>query len=136
VRSLLAVYTGTATFLVWPSNGTGRSQGGGRSATREVGAELDESRRFVLVPNPKLKVAEQCREVLRFKHDSLRTERSYLDWIERYVRFCQDPAFRLGEGVEKKWRHPRECGEAEMGASIGSEKGASNNSTAYHRQMV
>ena len=26
------------------------------------------------VPNPKLKFMEQCREVLRVKHDSLRTE--------------------------------------------------------------
>ena len=94
-----------------------RAQGGVRSA--ESVRDVDKSRRFVLVPNPKLKLADQCREVLRFKHYSLRTERSYLDWIERYVRFCRDHS-PLGEGVEKekKWRHPRDCGEAEVGAFL------------------
>jgi integron integrase len=54
-------------------------------------------------PNPKL--IEQVRNVMRFKHYSLRTERTYWDWIERFIRF---------HGM----RHPKEMGEAEVGAFL------------------
>src|SRR5438477_11628075 len=54
-------------------------------------------------PNPKL--IDQVRTVMRFKHYSLRTERTYWDWIERFIRF---------HGM----RHPRETGEAEVGAFL------------------
>lgn len=64
----------------------------------------------LLVPNPKSKLADQCREVLRFKHYSYRTELTYLGWIERFVRFCRQPG--------GAWRHPRECGEAELTAFL------------------
>lgn len=40
-----------------------------------------------VVPNPKLKLLEQVREVMRLKHYSIRTERSYGDWIRRYIHF-------------------------------------------------
>ncbi len=40
-----------------------------------------------VVPNPKLKLLDQVREVMRLKHYSIRTERSYCDWVRRYVRF-------------------------------------------------
>jgi integron integrase len=40
-----------------------------------------------VVPNPKLKLLDQVREVMRLKHYSIRTERSYCDWIRRYVKF-------------------------------------------------
>jgi len=40
-----------------------------------------------IIPNPKLKLLEQVREVMRLKHYSLRTERAYSDWIRRYVKF-------------------------------------------------
>ena len=40
-----------------------------------------------VVPNPKLKLLDQVREVLRLRHYSIRTEQSYCDWIRRYVRF-------------------------------------------------
>ena len=42
-----------------------------------------------VVPNPKLKLMDQVREVLRLKHYSIRTERCYCDWIRRYIRFHQ-----------------------------------------------
>src|SRR5947208_12519101 len=54
-------------------------------------------------PNPKL--IDQVRNVMRFKHYSLRTERTYWDWIERFIRF-------------HAMRHPREMGEAEVGAFL------------------
>ena len=42
-----------------------------------------------VVPNPKLKLLDQIREVMRLKHYSLRTERTYGDWVRRYVHFHQ-----------------------------------------------
>jgi integron integrase len=42
------------------------------------------------------------RDVMRVKHYSLRTERSYRDWIERFIRF-------------HRMRHPSEMGAAEVG---------------------
>jgi hypothetical protein len=41
----------------------------------------------LVVPNPKLKLMDQVREVLRIKHYAIRTEQPYCDWIKRYVRF-------------------------------------------------
>ena len=40
-----------------------------------------------VVPNPKLKLLDQIREVMRLKHYSLRTERTYADWVRRYGHF-------------------------------------------------
>jgi integron integrase len=42
-----------------------------------------------VIPNPKLKLLDQMREVMRVKHYSIRTERSYCDWVRRYVQFHQ-----------------------------------------------
>ncbi len=36
------------------------------------------------VPNPKLRFLDQCREALRFRQLSHRTEQSYVDWIRRF----------------------------------------------------
>jgi integrase-like protein len=38
-----------------------------------------------LIPNPRLKLLDQCREVMRFKHYSYRTEQAYGEWIVRYA---------------------------------------------------
>ena len=40
-----------------------------------------------VVPNPKLRLMDQMREVLRLRHYSIRTETSYCDWVRRYIRF-------------------------------------------------
>ena len=40
-----------------------------------------------VVPNPKLKLLDQIREVMRLKHYSLRTEQTYADWVRRFVHF-------------------------------------------------
>ncbi len=57
-----------------------------------------------MVPNPKLKLMDQVREVLRIKHYSLRTEQAYCDWIKRYVKFhgmrCREDLFPGTEKVE------------------------------------
>jgi hypothetical protein len=41
----------------------------------------------LLVPNPKLRLREQLREVMRFKHYSLRTEDAYWNWIRQFIVF-------------------------------------------------
>ena len=41
----------------------------------------------LLVPNPKLRLREQLREVMRFKHYSLRTEDTYWNWIRQFIVF-------------------------------------------------
>ena len=51
---------------------------------------------------PKRKLLDQVRDVMRLKHYSLRTERTYCEWIERFIRF---------HGL----RHPSEMAEAEVG---------------------
>src|SRR5213082_1139637 len=51
------------------------------------------------------KLLDQTRDVMRLKHYSLRTERSYCDWIERFIRF-------------HAMRHPREMSEGEVSAFL------------------
>src|SRR5687767_11334474 len=51
------------------------------------------------------RLLDQVREVIRRKHYSLRTEDIYVDWVRRFVRFCD-------------LRHPRECGAAEVEAFL------------------
>ena len=41
----------------------------------------------LVIPNPKLKLMDQVREVMRLKHYALRTETCYGDWIRRFVRY-------------------------------------------------
>src|SRR5436853_2899316 len=61
---------------------------------------------LVVVPashgKPKKKLLDRVRDVTRLKHYSLRTERTYCDWIERFIRF---------HGM----RHPAEMAEPEVG---------------------
>jgi integrase len=69
-----------------------------------------------LVPNPKLKLFDQCREVMRFQHLAFRTEQAYLGWIKRYVVFCRESLGSAGASPcqPKGWRHPRDCGRQEI----------------------
>ena len=62
------------------------------------------------IANPKSKLLDQLREVLRIKHYSLRTEEAYGQWVRRFLKFHRDQA-----GV---WRHPREMGAAEVVAFL------------------
>jgi Phage integrase, N-terminal SAM-like domain len=43
----------------------------------------------LITPNPKLKLLDQIREVMRLKHYSIRTETAYCDWAKRYIKFYQ-----------------------------------------------
>ena len=53
-------------------------------------------------PNPKHKLMDQVREVLRYYHYAYRTEETYCDWIKRYLKHFN---YR---------KHPREMGAAEV----------------------
>ena len=53
-------------------------------------------------PNPKLKLLDQVKEVLRYYHYALRTEQTYCDWIKRFLKFY---GFKT---------HPREMGAPEV----------------------
>jgi integrase len=58
----------------------------------------------LVIPNPKLKLMDQVREVLRLKHYAIRTEQAYCDWIKRYVCFhkmrCREDLFPGTDKVE------------------------------------
>jgi hypothetical protein len=56
-------------------SGQGRASGPGQG------------RRGCVLPNPKLKLLDQFREVLRIRHYLLRTERCYGDWFQRFIEF-------------------------------------------------
>jgi integron integrase len=62
------------------------------------------------LPNPKLKFLDQCREVMRFKQLSRRTEETYLQWIRRFILFHRRAAGSSGW----IWRHPKDMGEPEV----------------------
>ena len=69
----------------------------------------------ILVPNPKAKLLEQVREVMRFHHYSIRTERTYCQWIRRYLAFHR---LRDWSGPQRGWRHPRDMGAPEVVAFL------------------
>ena len=63
-----------------------------------------------VIANPKSKLLDQMREVLRVKHYSLRTEEAYVQWVRRFLKFYRD---RAGA-----WKHPRELGATEVVAFL------------------
>src|SRR5436190_9579040 len=51
------------------------------------------------------RLLDRIKEVIRRKHYSLRTEEAYVEWVRRFVHFCD-------------LRHPRECGAIEVEAFL------------------
>ena len=58
-----------------------------------------------VVPNPKSKLLDQVRDVIRVKHYSIRTEDAYVQWIKRFIFFHGK-------------RHPREMGAVQIEAFL------------------
>ncbi len=56
-------------------------------------------------PARPIKLLDQVRERIRYKHYSIRTERAYVDWIRRYILFHGK-------------RHPGEMGATEVEAFL------------------
>jgi integrase len=81
----------------WEGQGESRFKGGSKEQQRMARA------RDKVVPNPKLKLLDQVREVMRLKHYSIRTERCYCDWIRRFIGFHRMKSRQeLLEGAEAK----------------------------------
>jgi hypothetical protein len=78
-----------------------------RKASRE--------KRAVLVPNPKARLFDQLREVMRFHHYSYRTEKTYWQWVRRYLAFHRQTN---RSGPEGGWRHPRSLGGPEVASFL------------------
>jgi hypothetical protein len=53
----------------------------------DFGVSLRESYMPDLTKSQQPKLLDQVRQVLRLHHYSIHTERSYVDWIVRFVRF-------------------------------------------------
>ncbi len=73
------------------------------------------------------RLKDQVRDLMRLKHYSLRTERTYWDWIERFIRFHagglapalgEESAAQAGEDARRTWRHPREMTGVEVSAFL------------------
>ena len=58
--------------------------------------------REALVAAPKGRLRDQFHEVARFRHQSVRTEGAYWDWVVRYLKFHREQA--------GAWVHPRDLG--------------------------
>ena len=72
---------------------------------------------------PKKKLLDQVRDVMRLKRYSLRTERTYCDWITRFIRF-------------HKMRHPAEMREAEMAEFLTNLARSGNISASTQNQAL
>jgi len=57
-----------------------------------------------VIPNPKLKLLDQVREVMRLRHYSIRTEQTYCDWIRRYIQFHQMTSREHLQPAEPGWK--------------------------------
>jgi integron integrase len=57
------------------------------------------------IPDKPPRLLDQVRDLLRARHYSIRTDRAYLGWIRRFIRFHGN-------------RHPDTMGEAEIGAFL------------------
>ena len=64
-----------------------------------------------VIPNPKLKLLDQVREVMRLKRYSLRTETTYREWIRRYILFHRTSKGWSGRSkMRSGWRRSKRQG--------------------------
>ncbi len=75
-------------------------------------------------PDPKLKLMDQVRQVLRYHHYAYRTEQSYCDWILRYIKFHGGNT------------HPSKMGKQEIEAFLSHLATSLNVSAATQRQAL
>jgi site-specific recombinase XerD len=73
------------------------------------------------------RLLDQLREVLRYKHYSLRTEEAYLYWVKFFVRW---------HGRNGQVRHPRELGAAEVEQFLSMLTAQRNVSVSTHNQAL
>ena len=75
-----------------------------------MSAKMFPAKAALVIANPKSKLLDQLREVMRVKHYSLRTEEAYAQWVRRFLKFHRNQA--------GAWKHPREMGAAEVVAFL------------------
>ena len=78
---------------------------------------------YGFIPNPKLKLREQLREVMRFKQFSPRTEDAYWIWIRQFILFHGK-------------RHPRDLGKPEVEAFLSHLTTAKNVAVSTQNQAL
>jgi integrase len=88
-----------------------------------AGLARDLPMRERFIPNPKLRLREQLREVMRFKHFSHRTEEAYWHWIKGFILFHGK-------------RHPREMHAAEVRAYLSHLASEKNVAAATQNQAL
>ena len=81
-----------------------------------------------VIANPKSKLLDQMREVLRVKHYSLRTEETYVQWVQRFLKFHRN---QVGA-----WKHPRELGVTEVVAFLNHLANRENVAAATQNQAL
>ncbi|SLM31205.1 Integrase/recombinase (fragment) [Desulfamplus magnetovallimortis] len=75
-------------------------------------------------PDPKLRLMDQVRQVLRYHHYAYRTEQTYCDWILRYIRY---------HGAKT---HPRNMGKREIEAFLSHLAVQENVAASTQRQAL
>jgi integron integrase len=78
---------------------------------------------MVSTPPPSPRLLDALRDRIRFRHYSLRTERAYVHWVRRFLRFHGS-------------RHPREMGAVEVTAFLGSLATERNVAAATQNQAL
>jgi hypothetical protein len=78
------------------------------------------------IPQPP-RLLDQLREVLRYKHYSLRTEEAYLYWVKFFVRW---------HGRNGHTRHPRDFGATEVEQFLTMLTTQRNVSVSTHNQAL
>ncbi len=86
----------------------------GRQRSTEPGGNNEHRAREGLISNPRAPLREQVREVMRFHHYALRTERAYWRWIVRFLRHHREPGTTGAAG----WRHPKSLGVTEVASFL------------------
>ncbi len=87
------------------------------------------------LPNPKLKLMDQVKEVLRYYHYAYRTEQTYCKWILRYIRFYggkTHPRKLNGDHVERFLSHLA----VENGVSVSTQRQALNALVFLYRDVL
>ena len=75
-------------------------------------------------PDPQLRLMDQVRKVMRYHHYAYRTEKTYCEWIVRYVKF---------HGSTK---HPRDMGKSEIEAFLSHLATHENVAASTQRQAL
>ncbi|MBM9519874.1 phage integrase N-terminal SAM-like domain-containing protein [Desulforhopalus vacuolatus] len=76
------------------------------------------------IPNPQLKLMDQVHETLKYNHYARLTEKTYYQWILRYIYFYG------------KKRHPKDMGEREIERFLSHLASAQNVAASPQRQNL